>query len=100
MRRRFGADRQLMSLRQVAEIGFGKSAGWIYHRIAAFRAHGFPDPFPGTSEYDPKAIDLWMDSLLPKDLQQLLTAGDGEGDDEIAEARKRLEKRLGERTAA
>jgi hypothetical protein len=100
-----GSGRQLMTLRQIAERGFGKSAAWIYRRIELFRALGFPDPFPGTSEYDPKAVDLWMDSLMPKDLRQLLAGdvdpmGHGAGDDEITAARSRLQKRLEERTAA
>lgn len=95
--RRFGqGDRRLMTLRQVAELGFGRPAAWIYHRIALFRTKGFPDPFPGTALYDPKAIDLWMDSLMPKDLQQLLqTAVDD--DSEITAARQRLQQRLEER---
>lgn len=57
-------DRNLLTMPQTA-ARLGRSYAWFTKNRADLFAEGFPEPVPGCGNmWDPRAIDLWLDTFI------------------------------------
>lgn len=85
--------RRLITCEQVA-YKLGMSANWFYRNRKYLYLEGFPLPVfgrarHGQARYDEKAIDLWLDTHMSKDLLSLV-------DEQKEDIDRDIDNRLGQ----